>query len=232
LASARARHSSSKVLTGCLQHCADVGALRVAVEDSRQEIVDGDVAGDGLPREAGDETHEPGARAIRQAELQLRHLHAARDDVDDAAEPPRHHAVHREPHHLDRREHHRVERGDPLVPRPIAEIAWSRAVGIVEKDIGLWTGGKRGSASGPGGDIGGNRGDLHAGRRRNLRSGLLQHVALARDEGHVDPFPSECEGAGVSQTAARAAQQRLASAQSEVHIQPVVTAEPSGGRNP
>src|ERR1700756_4998040 len=61
-------------LAGGLQHCADVGALRVAVEDFRQEIVDGDVAGGGLPRKPGDEPHEPGARAIRQAELQLRHL--------------------------------------------------------------------------------------------------------------------------------------------------------------
>ena len=209
-----------------------MGALCVAVEDSRQEIVDGDVAGDGLPRKPGDETHEPGARAIRQAELQLRHLHAARDDIDDAAEAARHHAVHREPHHFDRREHHRVERSDPFVPRPIAEIAWSWAVGIVEEDIGLWTGGKRGSASGAGGDIGGNRGDLDTGRRRNLRSGLLQRLALARDDGHVDPFPSEREGAGVSQTAARAAQQRLSSTQSEVHIQPVVATEPSDGRNP
>jgi hypothetical protein len=209
---------------------ADVGALRVAVEDSRQEIVDGDVAGDGLPRKPGDETHEPGARAIRQAELQLRHLHAARDDIDDAAEAARHHAVHREPHHFDWREHHRVERGDPLVPRPIAEIAGSWAGGIVEEDIGLWTGGKGGSASGAGGDIGGNRGDLDAGCRRNLRSSLVQRLALTRDDGHVDPFPSD--GAGVSQTAARAAQQRLSSTQSEVHIQPVVAAEPSDGRNP
>src|SRR5262249_13959236 len=88
-------------LSACLEHGTDVAPLRVAVEDARQEIVDGDVAGGGLSRKPSDETHEPGTRAIRQAELQLRHLHAARDDVDDAAEPARHHAVHGEPHHLD-----------------------------------------------------------------------------------------------------------------------------------
>src|SRR5262249_47365420 len=72
-----------KCLAGRLQHGADVRSLRVAVEDSRQEVVDGDVAGGGLSRKPGGETDEPGTRAIRQTELQLRHLHAARDDVDD-----------------------------------------------------------------------------------------------------------------------------------------------------
>src|SRR5262249_3503321 len=113
--------------------------------------------------------------------------------------------------------------------RPVAEVTRSRAIGVVEKDIGLRTGGKRGGASRAGGDVGGNRGDLDAGRRRDLRAGLFQHVALARDDGDVDAFPSEREGTGPSQASARAAQQRLSSTQSEVHFQPVVTAEPSDG---
>src|SRR5262249_56241760 len=107
---------------------------------------------------------------------------------------------------------HGVGGGDARVRGLSGEITWGWAVGIVEEDIGLWTDGKRGSASGPGGDIGGNRGDLDACRRRNFRSGLLQHVALARDEAHVDPFPSECEGAGGCPAPAPAPQTRLAAA--------------------
>ena len=115
-------------------------ALRVAVEDAGQQIVDGDVARDGLPRQPGDETDQARARAVRQAKLDLRDFHAARHDVDDAAEAARHHAVDREPHHLDRAEHHGVERGDPVVARPVAEIAGQRAVGVVEQDVGRGTG--------------------------------------------------------------------------------------------
>src|SRR5262249_11847365 len=83
------------------QHRVNVRALRATVEYPRQEIVDGDIAGDRLPREAGNEAHEAGACAVRQTELPLGNLHAARDDVDDPAEAAGHHAVHGEPHHLD-----------------------------------------------------------------------------------------------------------------------------------
>jgi len=102
--------------------------------------------------------------------------------------------------------------------RDLAKVAWSRAVGVVEKDIGLRTGSKRGRASRVGGDVGGNRRDLNAGCRRDLRAGLFQHVPLTRDDGHVDAFPGEREGAGPSQTSTRAAQQRLSSADSKVHV--------------
>src|SRR5262245_8033449 len=47
------------------QHRIDVRALRAAVEDSRQQIVDGDVAGDGLAGKACDEAHESRACAVR-----------------------------------------------------------------------------------------------------------------------------------------------------------------------
>ncbi len=100
---------------------------------------------------------QAGARAVRQPELELRNLHAARDDVDDAAEAARHHAVDREPHHLDRAEHHRVERGDPVVARPVAEVAGQRAVGVVEQDVRLRDR-RRAPPRGPRrGDIAGNR---------------------------------------------------------------------------
>ena len=191
--------------------------LRAAVEDARQQIVDGDVAGDGLPRKPGDETHEPGARAVGKTELQLRHLHAARDNVDDTAEAARHHAVHGETHHFDGGKHHRVQGGDPIVPRPIVEVARQRAVGVVEQDIGLRTGGKRSRASRAAGNIGGNRADLDAGRRRDLRAGFFQRVASARDNGHVHALLRERERAGAPQAAARPGQKRLSSVNPQIH---------------
>src|SRR3984957_14868388 len=53
--------------SGRCQHAAHVLALRVAVEDARQQVVDGDVAPDGLAGEAGDKADEAGASAIREA---------------------------------------------------------------------------------------------------------------------------------------------------------------------
>src|SRR5579864_8676226 len=62
------------------QQAADVAVLGVAVENSRQHVVDGDATGGGLPRQARSEVDQSGACAVRQPELGLRHLHAARDD--------------------------------------------------------------------------------------------------------------------------------------------------------
>ena len=45
---------------------------------------------------------QAGARAVREPELGLRNFHAARNDIEDAAEAARHHAVDGEPHHFDR----------------------------------------------------------------------------------------------------------------------------------
>src|SRR5215218_108702 len=49
-----------EALAGRRQHPIDMCSLRAAVEDSGQQIVDGDVAGNGLARQPSDETHEAG----------------------------------------------------------------------------------------------------------------------------------------------------------------------------
>ena len=66
------------------------------------------------------------------------------------------HAVDREPHHLDRAQHHVVERRDPIVARPVAEIAGQRPLRIVHQDIRRGTGADRGRAAVRRGDVGGN----------------------------------------------------------------------------
>src|SRR5207245_8296228 len=77
-------------LAELIEHALDVALLRVAVEDAGQDVVDRDVAMDGLPSEASHEADKAGARAVRQAKLELRYLHATRRDIDDAAKAARH----------------------------------------------------------------------------------------------------------------------------------------------
>ena len=168
-------------------------------------------------RPAG-EADQAGAGAVRQAELDLRDFHAARDDIDDAAEAARHHAVDREPHHLDRAEHHVVERCDPVVARPVVEIAGQRPLGVVHQDIGLRTGADRGGAAGGRGQIGGDGVNFDAGRLRDLSAGPLQHVAGARNDGEVDAFSRQRQRAGLAEPAARAAHQRGFASDAEVHV--------------
>ena len=79
----------------------------------------------------------PRARAVGQAEDVDRRLHRRRRDVDDAAELARDHAVDRRLDELDRRQHVGVERADPRVAVPVAEIAGRRAAGVVDQDVGL-----------------------------------------------------------------------------------------------
>jgi hypothetical protein len=165
----------------------------------------------------GDEADQAGARAVRQAEFGLRNLHAARDDVDDAAETARHHAVYGKPHHLNRRQHHRVQRSDPIVPRPVAEIARQRTVRVVEEDIRGRTSGNCGRTSFAGGDVAGDGCHIDASRFGDFRARLLEYVARARDDGQFDAFSGEREGASLPETSARATQKGLSAADSEVH---------------
>ena len=203
-----------------------MAVLGVAVENARQEIVDRDVARRRLPREAADEADQAGAGAVRQPKLGLRNLHAARHDVDDAAEAARHHAVDGEPHHLDRAQHHVVERGDPVVARPVAEIARQRTLRIVDQDIGRRTGADRGGAAGGRGEVGRDSDNLHAGRLRDLGAGAFQHIAGARNDREVDAFPRQRERAGLAETPARAADQRAFASYAEVHfVRQAATAE-------
>src|SRR5439155_16378524 len=59
--------------------------------------------------------------------------------------------------------------------------------------------------------------DLDPARRPYLGGGFLQCLPPACNDGHVDAFLRKREGAGPPQTSARARQQRLASADPEIH---------------
>src|ERR1700722_8872500 len=64
-------------LAGAFEHAANVPMLGVAVENARQQIVDGDVVRCSLPCEAGGEADQARPRAVRQPKLALRDFHAA-----------------------------------------------------------------------------------------------------------------------------------------------------------
>ncbi len=195
-----------------------MAVLGVAVKNARQEIVDGDVARRRLPGKAAGEADQAGSGAVRQAKLGLRHFHAARDDVDNPPKPARGHAVDREPHHLDRTQHHVVERGNPIVARPVAEIARQRTLRIVHQDIGSRTGADRGGAAGRRGQVGGDSDNSYAGRPRNLGAGAFQHLARARNDREIDAFPRQRVRAGLAETPAGAANQRAFASYAEVHF--------------
>ena len=172
---------------------------------------------DGLAGEAGNEAHEAGAGAVRQAELDLRNLHAARHDVDDAAEAAFHHAVDAEPHHLDVAQHHGVERGYPVVARPGAEIAGHGTVGVVHENVRRRAGLERGRAAFRRRDIARDGRDRHAGCRADFVGRALDRVAGAGDDRDIDALFGERERACPAEPAARPAQQRLLALDTELH---------------
>ena len=140
----------------------DRAAQPVGVEWTRQQGIDGDVVDHGLARDARDKAGEAGARAVGQSQHLDRRLHRGRGDVDDAAELARHHAVDRRLDQLDRRKHVGVDRLDPVVTGPVAEIAWRRATRIVDQDVRIRTGLQRGFTAGGRGDIACHFGHGHA----------------------------------------------------------------------
>jgi hypothetical protein len=148
----------------------------------------------------------------------LRNFHAARHDVDYPPKPARGHAVDREPHHLDRAQHHVIERGNPIVARPVAEIAGQRPLRIVHQDIGPRTSSDRGCAAVRRGEVGGDGDNFYAGRLRNLGAGAFQHVAGAGNDREIDAFPRQRQRAGLAETAAGAADQRAFASYAEVHF--------------
>src|SRR6266851_6412163 len=117
-------------------------AQPIGVERTGQQAVDGDAVPDSDAGHAGHEAGEAAARAVAQPQYVDRRLHRARRDVHDAAEAALHHAVDRRLDELDGRQHVGVDRLDPVVALPVAEIARRRTARVVDDDVGLRTGGE------------------------------------------------------------------------------------------
>jgi hypothetical protein len=131
----------------------------------------------------------------------------ARSDVDDPSEASRDHAVENGFDQLDRRQHVRIERRNPSRPIPFAEIAGRRPAGIGDEDLRRRRGGERGGAPLGSRDVRGDRGDGYSGRRPNLRRGLLERLATARDDRQRDALARQRQGAASTEPAACRAHQ-------------------------
>src|SRR5580704_7321681 len=155
-----------------------VGAAQaIGVERAGQQAVDGHTMTDGDTGHAGHEAGETAPRAVAQPQYVDRRLHRTRRDVHDAAEAALHHAVDRRLDELDGRQHVGVDRLDPVVALPVAEITRRRATRVVDDDVGLRTGGEHLLTTSVGRDVDGDRRHLHAGLladllRRRLELGL------------------------------------------------------------
>ena len=211
------RFSASAFATGAAQP--------VGVERSRQQAVDGDVVDHGLARDAGDKAGEAGAGAVGQSQHLDRRLHRGRGDVDDAAEFARHHAVHRRLDQFDRGQHVGVDRLDPVVAGPVAEIAGRRAAGIVDQDIRIGTGLQRGLAAGRRGDVAGDFGHGDAGiGLAYFGGGLRQRFGAARGQRDMHAFVGERHRAGASQALAGCAHDGAAAFDPKIHcLTPVMS---------
>ena len=162
----------------------------------------------------------PAARAVGQAEDVDRRLHRARRDVDDAPEAALDHRIDRRLDELDRRQHVGVERADPGVAVPVAEIAGRRPAGVVDQDVGLRARGERRGAALRRGDVAGD--PLHAlpARRLDRLRGRAQRLPGAGDDGHRAAGGGQRLRAAAPQSLARRADQRAPSRDAEIHVAP------------
>ena len=142
-------------------------------------------------REARDESSEPRARAVRQAQIRERRLDRARSDVHDAAEAARDHAVDHGSDQHDRRNHVVVDRFHPRRLVPVAEVADRRTAGVVDQDIRVRTRGEHRGAAFCGGDVGGYRHHRDTGLAPDRIGGRLERRRGPRIDDQIDAFPRQ-----------------------------------------
>jgi hypothetical protein len=122
---------------------------------------------------------------------------------------------------LDGREHVGVDRLDPGIAVPVAEVAGRRAAGIGDHDVPVLAALKHRSAALDGGDVHGQ--SFHRGASRHLRVGpqplyrRLQHFGTTRHHQHMHAFAGKRLRAAPAQPLARAANQRPFACNSEIH---------------
>src|SRR4051812_41377888 len=186
-------------------------------EGPRQEVIDDDVVFRDLPREPGDKAGEAGARAIRKAEMRKRRLYRARGDVDDAPEAPRDHAVDHGAHQHDRRDHVVVHGALPRVLVPVAEIAYRRASGVVDQDVGLRTRCEHRRATFGSGDVARHGNHLAPGGAADLVGRRLQRCRIASVDDQLYAFVRERKGATLAEPLAGCADDRFSTLDAEIH---------------
>jgi hypothetical protein len=158
------------------------------------------------------------ARAIGETQHLDRRLHDGGSDVDDAAEFACHHAVDGCLDQLDRREHVGVQRLDPVVAGPVAEIARWWAAGIVDQDIRLRAGFEHRLPPRGRGDVADHLGHGHARiGLADLARGLGKRFGAARGKGDMHALIGQRDRAGASQPFRGCADDGAAALDSKIH---------------
>lgn len=202
------------------------GAQAVGGELARQQVVEGDAPRrQTAARQPGDEAGEAAARAVAQAQDVDGGLDRAGGDVDDAPEAARRHAVHGRLDEFDGGEHVAVQRAQPGVAAPLAEIARRRPAGVGDQDVDVppRTAGHREQRGPPGlgRHVGRDGEDLVARAGGPFgaqpRGPRLQRLGAACGHHHVDPFQRQRPRATPAQPLAGAAHDRPAACDAQIH---------------
>jgi len=193
------------------------GSEAVGLEGAGQKIVDGDVVGDGLAGKARDEPGEAATRAVGEAENIDGSFDSSGGDVDYAAESALDHAIDGGLYELDGGEHIGVERRDPDLSVPLAEIARWWAAGIVDEDVGSWASGESGSAPFVGCDVGGDGYYGYAGSLANLIGSRFDGFGRAGHDRHIHALTRQRQGACLAETFTGRANQGVSSCYFQVH---------------
>ncbi|MEY9925221.1 hypothetical protein ABIF99_011600 [Bradyrhizobium japonicum] len=116
------------------------------------------------------------------------------------------------------REHVGVDRFDPVVAGPVAEIAGRRAAGIVDQDVRLGAGLQHGLAARRRRDVADDLGDLHARIGfADVVGRLLQGFGAARGQRDVNAGFRQRDGAGAAEALAGCADDGAATFDPKIH---------------
>ncbi len=96
-----------------------------------------------------------------------------------------------------------------------------RTAAIVDQDVGVGAGGKRGLAAFLGADVAGDRGHLGAGFLADLLGGGVERLLGARRDHEVDPGAAERHRAGAAEPLARGTDDRLLTLDLEIQHVPL-----------
>ena len=196
----------------------------IRVELARQQVVDGHaLACDGAACNAGDKAGQAAACAVRQTEDVDRCLDRAGGDVHDATEAALGHAIHRRLNHLDGGEHVGVDRLDPFLAAPAAEVAGRWTAGIGDHDVQVLARSarccERGLAPFAGGDVGSDGNHLRAlcGQGPQALTRGFDLGRCARHDEHVHALFHQSFGAAITQSLAGTRYQGPTACNSQIH---------------
>ena len=191
---------------------------RIGRHQARQHVVDRHIVGDEFARDRGARRGQGGARAVAMREADLRELHEAHGDVDDAPEAALGHPLGDALDQAERRERVLVVPAQPILAGERAEIGGGLpAPGIGDQDVRLGAGREHRFARRLGGEIAGHDRHLGAVRGADLLRGRLERRAGARDQRQRDALTRQAEGAGATQPFGCRADDCLATGDAEIH---------------